>query len=109
MAKSIKHINLFILCGLCIAALVIVYLVKPRDSFKDVPVPEFCGTEGYRSVSPAYVKFTKAMKLGDLTNLGRLYDKTDCDRLGGISVGEMYCFTLKDTTKMPNGEYKLVL
>jgi hypothetical protein len=107
MAKSIKHINLFILCGLCIAALVIVYLIKPRDSFKDIPVPEFCGTDGYRPVSPAYVKFMKAMNLGDLSTLGRFYDKTDCDRLGGISIAETYCVTLKDTTKMPNGQYKL--
>ena len=108
MAKSKIHINIYILCGLCILGLLIVYFLKSGDSFKDTPVPEFCGTAGYRSISPAYVKFFKAIGMGDISNMPRGYEKEDCDRLGGISVMGSYCVTLKDTTKLPNGEYKMV-
>jgi hypothetical protein len=118
MAKSKIHINIYILCGLCIVALVLVYLTKPRDSFKDMLFSRFCGSsdDGYSMYTAGYLKFMKEAGLGHhygftsktkLSDSRRVYTEEDCDRLGAI-YAESTCFELKDATPNADGTYKLV-
>jgi hypothetical protein len=115
MAKSKIHINLYILCGLCILALVIVYLMKSRDAFKDMPIPAFCGSsnDGYSTYTQNYLTFLKESGIGShwnitsktkLSDSPRVYTESDCDRLGVIHVDNT-CVELVSTQKNVDGSY----
>jgi len=118
MAKSIKHINLYILCGLCVLVLVYIYVRKQQESFANLTVPRVCGSsdDGYSTYTAGYLKFMKEAGLGHhygftpktkLSDSRRVYTEEDCDRLGAI-YADNTCLELKDATPNADGTYKLV-